>query len=391
MRVIRLASSGWLTDFTILLLLSLALCVAPAKADSPAFKIVGPPEVVYSWEGSRCAADDIPDESMRAFRASDGTVVAFATHYRNRLLVGPSLTRLHRECEVVYAGNENADPSAFDDRTWIASTWSNDGRVVYALGHNEYQAERFPGKCVFKTDAECLYVSLVLLRSDDGGRTFRRLDQGHPLPVAAPPFANRQFQGRRRGYSNPTNVLYWNGYYYVFATESGIDQSHDGTCLLRTAVLGNPAAWTYFDGSGFVSSAVNPYATAAADRTRCAPIENLKGLIGSIARIQGTESFVAFLGLHLNNESVGSVAVSYSKDLVHWSRPKAILKVPLFWSKRCSGKYRYNYISVLDDTVGGRNFDIVGEHPYLFMTRADCSIGLHRDLIRYQLDLIHQG
>ena len=132
-------------------------------------------EPVFLWTRDRCAQDDIPDAPLRAVRLDDDHVIAFATHEQNRAFLGPNLGALKRDCRVVLAGWHSDRPEDYSDRVWIASTWSEDGRTIFALGHDEYQAHRHPGRCHFATYAECWWNSIVLLRSRDGGRSFSRV------------------------------------------------------------------------------------------------------------------------------------------------------------------------------------------------------------------------
>jgi len=97
----------------------------------------------------KCDALDIPDAPLRAFRTPDGSITAFATHYRNRSLVGRGFDTLAKDCSVAYEGSLDPDPSHFDYKTWIAATWIADDGSVVALGHNEYQAHELPGRCRF--------------------------------------------------------------------------------------------------------------------------------------------------------------------------------------------------------------------------------------------------
>ena len=53
--------------------------------------------------------------------------------------VGPDLVHLQHRCVIVYRGRGNNDPGAYDDRSWITSLWTSDGRTIWAVIHNEFQ------------------------------------------------------------------------------------------------------------------------------------------------------------------------------------------------------------------------------------------------------------
>ena len=94
-----------------------------------------------------CSPIDIPDLPARAFRDADGQVQLIASHYVNRAM------RRARACDTVaprlpalMVSALDADPARFDDREWLAAPYTDDGRTVYALVHNEYQGDKHPGR-----------------------------------------------------------------------------------------------------------------------------------------------------------------------------------------------------------------------------------------------------
>jgi hypothetical protein len=103
--------------------------------------------VVFRKSTDGCGRGDIPDAPARALRAADGSVVLFAASQKNRALRGANLLSARPDCTVVFAGKWAADPAAYDDRLWLASTWTNDGTNIIALVHSEYQVNHHPGQC----------------------------------------------------------------------------------------------------------------------------------------------------------------------------------------------------------------------------------------------------
>jgi hypothetical protein len=359
----------------------------PALAADPHPKIAvgGTPTNVFTYDTDRCEAVDIPDASLRAFRRSDNTIVAFASHYVNRPLLGPSFSSLHHQCKVAYQGAHSSDPAMFNDRTWIAATWTDDGQHIVALGHNEYQADKFPGRCSFSKYDLCWYNSIVPLKSDDGGGSFSRSDVPHAAPVVAAPFRNEVAQGKPRGYFNPTNIIFSGGYYYTMISQSGISDVPPGECLFRTKDVAADQTWTFFDETTFVPASGSPYEKNVSHQP-CKPVNGLTGAVGSIAKISGTNTFAAFLiSAHGNVPEGGSVDVSFSSDLLHWSTTVPIMKVTPYWSKACPDGFKYNYASVLSEGDHGRNFDTIGDTATLFVVRMNCTNSMDRDLLRVNL------
>ena len=82
---------------------------------------------------------DVPDAPARAFRDADGKVQLIATHFINRRMVGDTLNSVKQDCNIIMDSHKNPDPSQFNDREWITSVYTLDGKTIYALVHNEYQ------------------------------------------------------------------------------------------------------------------------------------------------------------------------------------------------------------------------------------------------------------
>lgn len=134
---------------SILPALLLLLTVAPfATPNQPGIvqanevKILGSEQVVFSWKTNRCELTDIPDLPARAFRDADGKVQLIASHYVTRRMIGATLDSVQRDCGVVMDSHKETDPAKFNDYEWLASTYTPDGKTIYALIHNEYQGDK---------------------------------------------------------------------------------------------------------------------------------------------------------------------------------------------------------------------------------------------------------
>ena len=212
-------------------------------------------EPVFLWTRDRCAEDDIPDAPLRAVRLDSRHVLAFATHEQNRRFVGAELGALRRDCRIVFSGQRSDKPEDYSDRVWISALWSEDGRTIFALGHDEYQAHRHPNRCRFSTYLECWYNAIVPLRSDDGGETFSRVGE---RPVATLPIRQDVDQGHPRGFFEPTNIIKRGDAFFTLIRAGAESPQKAGTCLFRADDLARPESWRFFDGEGF-SENVDPY------------------------------------------------------------------------------------------------------------------------------------
>src|SRR5215216_3237260 len=166
-----------------------------------ALTLVGPREVVFASTKDACDGHDVPDAPVRAFRDAKGGIVLFGMHYQNRAMRGESFDKLKLDCRVVLASLGKADPAAYDDKSWITATWTEDGTRVEALLHHEYQANHHSGQCKAKEYLACWYNTVLAVASTDGGASFPRPKT--PQVVAGAPLPQDVGQGRHRGFFNP--------------------------------------------------------------------------------------------------------------------------------------------------------------------------------------------
>src|SRR5215204_5297509 len=147
-----------------------------AEPPHAALTLVGPPETVFASTKDACDGHDVPDAPVRAFRDAKGAVVLFGMHYQNRALRGESFDKLKLDCRIVLASSGKADPAAYDDKSWITATWTEDGARVEALLHHEYQANHHAGRCKAREYLACWYNTVLAVASNDGRASFPRAE-----------------------------------------------------------------------------------------------------------------------------------------------------------------------------------------------------------------------
>jgi hypothetical protein len=352
----------------------------------PALIVGVAPQLVYSAEHEGCAASDYPDVALRAFRDSHGQIVAIASNAQNRSFVGESFDGIKHSCTTILTMSRNDDPAAMSWNSYLSATWTNDGTTVIGLVHNEYLANRIPGRCRYASVSQCWYNVVVQVKSLDGGKTFR--PYAPPALVAGVPIKDSEEQGRHRGFFNPTNIVqYRDAQYFMSATTGGGSQKA-GLCLFRTTNPLDPTAWRGLTKTGYRSMAIDPYRADPAKYIPCTPVK-MGGTPNSISYVTRYKKFVAVMPLRIGSDAVtGGVQYAWSDDLVHWSAPLALLKIPMHGSRRCSDEFRYSYPSLIDPESKSRNFDTIDETAYLYMTRTkivDCKSTRFRDLVRFQV------
>ncbi len=367
-----------------------------ALAQAPGWRLEVAPdareETVYAWSRERCEEWHIPDAPLRAFRDDKNAVVAFASHHRNRALLGPGLDAIATTCSVSFQAKNSPDPSEFSDMSWIAATWTGNGRDVFALMHDEYHADRHAGACRFKDGMACWYNVVTAARSRDSGRSFT-VDEPRTL-VAAPAFRQDVGQGRHRGFFNPSNIVRDGDAWYALIATTGGEGQKGGTCLFRTTEIADAASWRAFDGQDFSVRAVDPYREDIAQARPCQPLKVLPTTVGSLTRHEASGRWLAIFHLGpdaAQNIAGGRVAYSWSDDLKRWSPLRTLLIHPTLWSRNCGDSLRYAYGALADPNSTSRNFETTGDEPFLFMTRmkvSDCKVGPERDLVRLKIRIV---
>lgn len=370
---------------------------AAVDAASPGLTLAPatPAEAVFVWQREACDPDDIPDAPARAFRDTSGAVHLLATHFVNRAFVGATLDSVRRDCRVLMRGGEQARPELFDDRGWLAATYTADGRTVVALVHDEFQGHRHPPLCPTGRYIDCWYNAITMAVSHDGGASFALLERSRRL-VAALPYPYDPDRRKHVGYFNPTNILKRDGFLYAMVFAEAVGEQKHGSCLMRTARIEDPEAWRGWDGTDFTVAFADPYEVGAADRSRhvCEPVGKgkLRWPVTSITRHLPSGLTVALMmGSEDGASGRSGVFYAVSADLIDWSEPELLVAASAPSGYRCGDAPPIAYPSLLDPLSPGRNFDTTSDRAAVFFTRfnvKDCRLGMDRDLIRQSISLV---
>lgn len=365
-------------------------CARAATATEPSVRLEfsGPIEDVVRWQKDRCEEVDIPDISLRAFRRSDNQIVGLASHYVTYTLIGSDLTRMKKSgCTAAFRSPKNHDPAKFDDQTWLGATWTDDGKNIAAVGHHEYHSEMHAGMCAGKTPRQCRYGVLSLLGSSDGGISFAHISN---RPIAAVGVPQRFDQGKDIGFFQPSNIMEWEGLKYVFVRTSGGGQQPPATCLLRAKNPLEPESWEMYDGKEFRRSLFDPYKDEAANAPVCSQVPGLNGMAWGLLRHRERNVFIAVLVVLEPGAKTLRLAISASKDLLSWPKPRLVDGIKFEWSGECTGDPIWHYPSLIDPDAPGRNFDTTDDDAILYLTRINrinCKAGMDRDLVFQRVHL----
>jgi hypothetical protein len=350
---------------------------------------------VFDYSTEACDRLDVPDTPARAFRDASGTVNFFASHRVTRRDTGPELDALTHNCEVVMGSHENPRPEQFDDREWLAATWTPDGSRVAALVHNEYQGHRHAGRCPSGVYRECWYNSLTLATSENGGRSFAHARPPSHLVAALP--ARYVADTGPQGVFAASNIVPGRGDGYLYSMVQLVSDEHgSGTCVMRTRNPFDAGSWRAWDGKAFGHRFVDPYSETDSERDACEPVSPDR-----IATMRHSLTFNRYLDRYLlvgaasgpdpdGDGQVAGIFLSTSEDLISWSPRTLLMEAELPWTFECGDAPPVNYPSLLDPDSPSRNFDVTSQKGYLYFTRLnyeDCRGRLDRDLIRVPVTL----
>lgn len=346
---------------------------------------------MYEWQSMRCEDWDIPDSAARAWRDSQGRVHLIASHTNNRTMSGLSLDELHHDCRVSYRGAQRDQPARHDDRGWVASTYTPDGRHVFALIHNEFHGHRRPALCPAQAYMKCWRNSVTLALSNDGGLSFSHAANTDHF-VAGLPYPYTGAEGQHTGYFAPSNILFRDGYYYAFLWTETYRAQNRGACLMRTPDLADARAWRAWDGSSFAIAFADAENETVDDDTRhvCAPVGTgrLIATVSSVMRHKPSGLYIAMMAARQppgDTRKPTGIYYATSPDLIDWSPPVLLRAVPVLQPNGCSDTQSFYYPSLIDPDSSSRNFEDTDDRAYLYLTKIyldNCKVGMKRDLVR---------
>jgi hypothetical protein len=365
--------------------------ISEAPAPSAEITITGKEEIVFDHASQACEPPDIPDAPAHAFRDAVGNIQLLTAHYITYRMIGPDFNHLKKDCsEPAMRSDHDADPSKFEDNEWLISPYTLDGKVVYAIMHDEYHPwehktppfddATFCGVPAAIRAAECWYNAITYAVSTDGGKTYT-----HPTPprhlVAEMPYRYQPRMGKT-GIFAPSNIVRnkADGFFYVFAYSllENLGKTRH-LCAMRTQNLADPKSWRGWDGSGFGSVFKDPYVENIADpeKATCGPVQGIN-MARSVVYNTYLKKWVAVGDdvRWVNSERVAGFYSSVSDDLLHWSEPKLVLATPLFEATTLA------YPSLIDHTDTSANFENSGEHAYLYYTSWQRFSRWARNLVR---------
>lgn len=252
-----------------------------------------------------------------------------------------------------------------------------------------------PDPCASGVRDNCTNVSITFAQSNDGGKTYTQPAAPNHL-IANLPIRYKPDWGLMALWQ-PSNIVKnpKDGYYYVLAQTDYRPASgpggRQGTCVMRTKTLDDPTSWRAWDGKGFDMRFINPYKEPNVDPEKytCQFVSwnEIQGLTYNLTYNSFFEKFVA-LGVGTSARGVSGFYYSLSDDLVHWTPKQLLMQADLANTVNFKPPY-LAYPSLVDPSDTSRNFEVTGQSPYMYFTRANSmSPTLDFDLLRIRVQFI---
>ncbi len=366
----------------------------PTPFPDPVLVISGQEEVVFDWTTDSCEPGNLPDLPTRAIQDSEGQVQLILSHFTNYRMIGEDLNNLTLDCNPIMKSKQDPDPALYIDEQWIASPYTEDGKTIYALIHNEYQGNSHPGQCPENSYFPCWDNSITLAISIDHGKTYSEAVEPSEHLIARLPYPYKAGAGPD-GFRNPSNIIKGpDNYFYAFFNAIGYESDEQWVCLMRTKDLALPGSWRFWDGSAFEGQFADPYKDDINNPKEhiCTPIdkENIGASLNDSITYNTYLNRYVLIGISadwLVDREVWGFYYSFSDDLIHWTRRKLLHEMPLPWTVEDFREVMYLYPSLLDPESESRNFETTDNTAFLYYTRLNFGQGnLDRDLIRVPVE-----
>jgi hypothetical protein len=370
-----------------------ASCVPKYAASSLHMSLTGSVTPVWLYKNSHQEALNLPDFHPVAYRTADGQCHLTITHYENYRISGASLESL-TSTQKTFDSNKvhSAAWGDFGHHQWVASPFTEDGRVFYALAHSEWYAclqygnDPVKGCSVGNNQLNSWVNAITMFRSDDGGASWSPSGgNGVSHVVLAPSmqypanwgFWAKSFQMHNYGFFHPSNIIQEGSYYYAVVlyihrtAAGGVDAA--GAILVRTSSLASTRGWTVWDGTAYTPI------TGSWDQKL--PV------FADIPIVEAQMTTISW------SASVCQYIILFGSSGLKFATTASLASPQLSALRTVAGGDAYNsanYPILQDDTHPGYNFDTLGsDSAYLYTVRQNG--GLDRDVVKQRVTLSGSG
>jgi hypothetical protein len=363
------------------------------SAQAVSVTVTGPEETVYDYTTMRCDDYDYPDGPIYAFRDSTGRVQLMTPSIWNRRMMGPDFANLTRDCNALFSSQLDPNPAHYSYAQYLNGAYTDNGRDIYTLLHNEWHGWEIPGACpAGPGKRRCGVGGVTYAVSHDNGDSYSQPAPPDNFVATVPP--RPTIDDSRTGLFQPTAPVKKGNYFYSLVLIGATGDQDAGACAMRTRDVTDPSSWRGWDGAGFGVRFRNPYYESLRPGllNTCEPVSynNILAMSRSVVfntvlnKFVLTGSSVKFDPAQSRN--VYGFYYSLSDDFVHWSMRELLLEIPSALSHTCGGPDTGSYPALLDHGATDPNFRVTDDTLYLYFSRTHynqaCQSTPDNDLVR---------
>ena len=358
----------------------------------------GPAETVYDYTTDRCNDSDIPDGPVYAFRDSLGRVSLMIPSIQNLRDIGPDFNHLTHSCTSLFPSAFDPNPAHYSYDQYLNGTYTENGRDIYALLHNEWHGWEIPGACPAGPGKRvCGVGGITFAVSHNNGDSFTQAAPPDNFVATVPP--RPTIDDPRTGLFQPTAPVKLGNYFYSISLIGAYGDQNAGACMMRTRDVTDPSSWRGWDGTGFLVHFRNPYYENLRPGVvnTCEPMdyENIMAMSRSLTFNTALNKFVltgtAVKFDPASSQNIPGFYFSTSDDLVHWSSRQLLLQIPSVTSHVCGGPDSGSYPALIDHDATDPNFRITDGTVYLYYSLTHwnmaCQLTSDIDLVRIPFTL----
>ncbi len=400
--------------------------IAAAPKTITQIRVKGQPIKVFDHTRNQQESDNYPDAGITAWKEVDGTVNLMIPHMEAYRMRGPDLEHLTVDPNKIYSSQKSGEQTPehfYNYDNWLVGPYSLDGQHFYSLAHTEWYACLLNGDCS-KTGANGQSAAVNSWSntvnsfvSADGGASWQ-LNTVHGNHAVAK--AGYYWTGSKAladkiylqamnhsGVFQPTRVIKEGHYYYAIGyyihrdftkinPAKGIYQApvdKFGYVLIRTSDVTNPNGWqAWTTGSTFEPITRKNFGVFLPQRNR----STLYG--ATPPQIIFDTNAQRYILIHTIFGGHNPVYFMTTQSLAapSWSDSKPILgtaKLITDPAGSVTGFNDTNYVSLLDDSSSGFNFEFTNGSPMLFFSTFPLQYGgdnTARDAYRLQLSIAYR-
>ena len=288
-----------------------------------------------------------------------------STHFVNyRIIAQTTLDSAYTHpCTMTMTSTNSADPSTYNNKEWLSSPWTPDGKTVYALVHNEYQGSRSRAGATTSTRA-----GTTRSRAPSPRTRARR----SPTPLPRPPrgvdsVPVHEGRAARLLHAEQHRALGRRLVLRDVPRPAARALQQFGTCLMRTRDLSDPSRGAPGTAPTSRSSSPTPIWRRRSTRPTTSARRSTSTASGTITESLTYNTYLKKWMLVGNSDrrpahsKPPGVYYALSDDLLNWTDVELLMEAEITWARDCVLPDPIKEVSILDPASKSRNFETVGQ------------------------------